>query len=182
NLSQQNTVYIPTTEETYPVLPVDTQHRTQRTHKPKDPLPKMQLPIKSSHPSPHPQQGQLSLPGHSPHAPNQPESSTPRQPNTILPQPPTHGTPVYIPRLLEGWRRTATAPVMKVEILGVFLDVEVANEYTRKVLQVRLPGRQYRYGEGEVVKADGGIQVDLMTGKRDGSLLVDVERHVVEGG
>ena len=71
---------------------------------------------------------------------------------------------------------------MKVEILGVFLDVEVANEYTRKVLEERLPGRHYRYGGGEVVKADGGIQVDLMTGKRDGSLLVDVERHFIEGG
>ncbi|KAI4273936.1 MAG: hypothetical protein LQ337_004271, partial [Flavoplaca oasis] len=90
--------------------------------------------------------------------------------------------PVYIPRLLEGWRRTATAPVMKVEILGVFLDVEVANECTRKALEERLPRRYYRYGEGEVVKADGGIQVDLVTGKKDGSLLVDVERHVVEGG
>ena len=71
---------------------------------------------------------------------------------------------------------------MKVEILGVFLDVEVANEHTRKVLEERLPGRHYRYGEGEVVKADGGIQVDLVTEKRDGSLLIDVERHFIEGG
>ncbi|KAL8750521.1 MAG: hypothetical protein Q9199_007014, partial [Rusavskia elegans] len=92
------------------------------------------------------------------------------------PQPPNT---VYIIRLLEGWRQTPSSPVLKVEILGVFLDVELANEYTRRWLQERLPPSCYRYGEHEVKKGDGGVQVDVLTEMVDGSLLVGVERHFV---
>lgn len=72
---------------------------------------------------------------------------------------------------------------MNVEVLGVFATAELANAYTRRWLAARLPRACYRYGEGEVRKGDGGIRVDVVTERRDGSLLVDVERHfVVYGG
>ncbi|KAI4255976.1 MAG: hypothetical protein L6R42_006468 [Xanthoria sp. 1 TBL-2021] len=157
----------------------------------------MQLPIRSStassEPSPHPQQAKSSLP-YRPTPTTHPEFATPadppplpspqQHPNTnpnpslTTPQPQPPNT-VYIIRLLEGWRQTPSSPVLKVEILGVFLDVELANEYTRKWLQERLPSSCYRYGEHEVKKGDGGVQVDVLTEMVDGSLLVDVERHFV---
>ncbi|KAL8769285.1 MAG: hypothetical protein Q9209_004667 [Squamulea sp. 1 TL-2023] len=98
-----------------------------------------------------------------------------------LPQPQPRPQPtntVYIIRALEGWREPPTnEPKIKVDILSVFLDVEHANEYTRRWLRM-----QYGWnGEGEVVNGDGdgGIQVDVLTGKVDGTALVDVERHFV---
>ena len=71
---------------------------------------------------------------------------------------------------------------MNVEILGVFATAELANAYTRRWLAARLPRACYRYGEGEVRRGDGGIRVDVVTERRDGSLLVDVERHFVVCG
>ncbi|KAL9001316.1 MAG: hypothetical protein Q9169_000207 [Polycauliona sp. 2 TL-2023] len=102
--------------------------------------------------------------------------------STSRPQPSPQGPAVYIVRMLEGWRVTPSSPVMKVDILGVFWNVRDANEYTRQWLKDQLPPTCYRYGENEVPKEDGGIQVDLLTEKMDGSLLVDVEKHFVDTG
>ena len=157
----------------------------KKQHIPKTYFPKkMQLPTRSTTASTaQTHQPQPSLP----YRPSHLESSTPaslqhqdqdQHPNN----PPQPQNPVYIIRLLEGWRQTPTAPVMNVEILGVFATAERANAYTRRWLAARLPRACYRYGEGEVRRGDGGIRVDVVTERRDGSLLVDVERHFVVCG
>ncbi|KAL8657115.1 MAG: hypothetical protein Q9226_002230 [Calogaya cf. arnoldii] len=157
----------------------------------------MQLPIRSStttnNPSTHPQQAQLSLPYRQ--APtttptfSQPEIPMPgehipsHQHTQLQPPPlPQATNAVYIIRLLEAWRQTPTTPVdMNVSILGVFQQVEHANEYTRRWLEKKVSPKVYRYGQNEVVNAGGGIRVDVVIEKMDASLMVDVERHLVKG-
>lgn len=139
-----------------------TRSTTVQTQQPQPSLP--YRPTLTPHQEPSTSAGPLS-----------PVSPPQQHPNNPTPPP----NPVYIIRLLEGWRQTPTAPVMNVEILGVFATAEGANAYTRRWLAARLPRGCYRYGEGEVRRGDGGIRVDVVTERRDGSLLVDVERHFV---
>ncbi|KAI4240092.1 MAG: hypothetical protein L6R40_005331 [Gallowayella cf. fulva] len=90
---------------------------------------------------------------------------------------------VYVVRMVEGWGSDDAEDrgYITVKNLCVFAHVIHANDYARRWLQHKWPAH-YQYGDGEPEreKPSGGIQLFVRTYKRDGSVMIDVEKHAVQ--
>ncbi|KAI4182517.1 MAG: hypothetical protein L6R41_005934 [Letrouitia leprolyta] len=89
-------------------------------------------------------------------------------------------TTVYIVSIFCGYRSGPThEPKFRVDTTGVFDTVEKANDFAHQWLKEQWP--LYFEGEGweEVVREDGGVEVECLTGEEDGNCHLKVQGWVV---